>query len=700
MEEPLHFADYLRVLNARKVVVVAVFLLVVATGLWVTLTLPKSYESSTVIEVKDDSRPDVEIFRDPGLRFDPYFLRTQFEIIRSTPIVEEAIRKLNLHERMAMEPDYQQLPPEKVWAMTVRMLSRGLTVQQFRDTNLIEIRVRLSTPKDNPWQVAADAADAIADVYRTFSMRRRMETTERGLRALQQSLEEQKRKVETAEAKVEEVRQKYSIAMLGREGGTDTSLSKMELAQLEANRIRLRVEMEDKRARCEKIMGLSTDEIVHAAAQIVGGSDLPLLDAERRKASIELRDKLNAGLGARHPDVVRAQGVLDELDGKLMQAIAGLKKGVQSDYEASKAKLDALEAEVQRVKQTEIKSEGAGYKEYDKAKEEMQQAKRIMESLETRWVQEKIVLGIPRSNVEVIAAAKPADPASPASPNMLLNVIVSVLVGLAAGMGLAFFVEYMDTSLKSVEDAERCLGLPVLGVIPGRMRPLNDKRADQSHTEAYRVLRANLRFSTRLAGGKVLGVTSGGVGEGKSLTLFNLAYASASLGEKVLVVDADLHRPRQHRLANVPQREGLVNVLLGEKRVDDAIVETGVPNLSLLPSGRAASGAAHGILDTERFRRVIEAVRPRYDLVLIDAPPVMGVSDTSVLVREVDGVIIVVQHRNYPRSMVRRARAAVETLGANMVGLVLNNMSATHGHEQYYYQYQYYSKTKQDRTEA
>lgn len=701
LQDPLHFADYLRVLRARKEVVVAVFLLVVATGVWVSLTRPKTYESVTVIEVKDDT-PDVQVFtqRDAGIRYDPYFLRTQFEIIQSAPIVEQAVRKLNLHERMAGEPEFKQLPPDKIWAMTVRILQNGLTVQQFRDTNLIEIRVRLSMPRENPWQVTADAAEAIAEAYRAFSMRRRMDMTERGLHALQQELEDQKRVVAEAAAKVEAIRQKHGIALLGRISGTDSALPKMELTQLETSRIRLRVEMENKRARNDMIMSLTTDEVVHAAAQIVGNNELSVIEAEKRRASLELSNKLNAGLGVKHPEVIRAQAVLDELDTKLQQAVVGLKKGVQSDYAAAKAMFEALDAEVQRLKQSEIKAEGAGYKEYEEAQEVLQQAKRIEESLETRWAQEKIVLKITRTPVAVITPAKAADPDAPVAPNLLLNVMVSLMFGLVAGIGLAYFVEYMDTSLKSVEDTERFLGLPVLGVIPQKMKPLNDKRADQAHAEAYRVLRANLRFSTRLAGGKTLAVTSGGVGEGKSMTLFNLAYTSALQGEKVLVIDGDLHRPRQHRLAGVSSKKGLLNVLLGEYPAADMILDTGVANLRLLPSGRSTSGVVHGLLDTARFKSIIETLKPHYDLILLDAPPVIGVSDTSVLVRGVDGVILVVQHRQYPRNMVKRAREVAESLGANIVGVVLNNINEMRGHEQYYYQYQYYSKDKSSEAEA
>jgi Mrp family chromosome partitioning ATPase len=134
--------------------------------------------------------------------------------------------------------------------------------------------------------------------------------------------------------------------------------------------------------------------------------------------------------------------------------------------------------------------------------------------------------------------------------------------------------------------------------------------------------------------------------------------------------------------------------------VDEAIVETGIANLHLLASGRLATGSVHGLLDAARFKRVMDAVKGKYDLILLDAPPVMGVSDTSVLVRGVDGVMLVVQHRQYPRNMVKRAREAAENLGANLVGMVLNNISTMRGHEQYYYQYQYYSKDKSAEAEA
>jgi capsular exopolysaccharide synthesis family protein len=694
-QDTVQFLQHLRVVRSRKEVLIAVFLLTVAAGVLTTYRLPKVYTASTVIAVKEDA-PDVDVFTRQAVgRYDPYFLRTQFEIIQSTPVIEEVVRKLNLNDRMAAAYGYAGMPADKAFDRTVRLLSKSIRVQQYRDTNLIEIRVFLSEPRDNAWQVAADVADAVANVYRSLRMRDALDVSERGIRALMQALEEQKRKVQACDEQVEKIRQQYKIALLGSSAGTDTALSKMTLAQLDASRIRARAEMEEKKALLDRIAAMTTNELRDAAAYIVGDSSLAALIADKRRAEVQLREKLNAQLGPRHPEVIQTQAVIDGLESKVLEALGGLRKGVQAGYETSKAKFDAMEAEVERVKASEISAEGAGYKEFEKARQELDQARQIYQSLEARSVQERIELQIPRTPVEVVAPAKAADPEMPSSPNWYLNVLLSVLAGLVAGIGLAFFVEYLDTSLKSVDEVEQFLGLPVLGVVPQKMRALNDERADLTYAEAYRVLRANLRFSQKWSGKKTLTVTSGGVGEGKSLTLFNLACVSAQLGEKVLIVDADLHRPRQHRLARIENADGLVSILLGERTAAETVVCTGVDGLDMIPSGRVVTGAVHGLLDSERFRRVVESVRDRYDLILVDAPPVMGVSDTSVLIREAEGVMIVVQHRQYPRAVARRARDVAETLGGNLIGIALNNVDLSRDHAQYrYHYYEYYSRRK------
>jgi capsular exopolysaccharide synthesis family protein len=257
----------------------------------------------------------------------------------------------------------------------------------------------------------------------------------------------------------------------------------------------------------------------------------------------------------------------------------------------------------------------------------------------------------------------------------------------------------MDTSLKTVEEVERYIGLPVVGIIPQKIKAMVDKNVEPAHSEAYRVLRANLRFSEKFKGGKVLTLTSGGVGEGKSLTLFNLAAISASLGDKVIIVDSDLHRPRQHRHLGISNKTGLIDVLMGEATPEDVTVATAIPNLSIIPSGKSKTGV-HGLLESSRVKAIIAELRSRYDIVFFDSPPMIGVSDSSVLVREMDGVLFVIQHRKYPRIVSRRAKELAENLGANLVGIVINSINLSRDYADYQYSYEYHRKRKDEKAEA
>jgi capsular exopolysaccharide synthesis family protein len=221
------------------------------------------------------------------------------------------------------------------------------------------------------------------------------------------------------------------------------------------------------------------------------------------------------------------------------------------------------------------------------------------------------------------------------------------------------------------------------------MKPLLDDPGKGAHIEAYRVLRTNIHFSKKQRAVKTLCVTSGSVGEGKSLTIFNLAYVCAQLGDKVLLVDSDLHRPRQHKILGVSNAVGLANVLIGEAVLEDAILQTKVENLDFLPSGKLASGGVHGLLDTQPMVDLVEILKEKYDFIFFDAPPIIGVSDASLLVGKVDGVLLVVQHRKYPRSVSNRAKDMVQNVGANLVGVVLNNINITRDYSYYYHYYSY-----------
>jgi capsular exopolysaccharide synthesis family protein len=271
-----------------------------------------------------------------------------------------------------------------------------------------------------------------------------------------------------------------------------------------------------------------------------------------------------------------------------------------------------------------------------------------------------------------------------------LNVILSLAAGLFFGVVIAIFVEYLDTTIKTVDDVEKYVGSSIVGVVPQGMRNLNDSHIRPSQKEIYRILRMNLKSSQKLGDGKKIVITSAAAGEGKTMSSFNLAYICAEIGEKVLLIDGDIHRPRQHNIVGKNLTPGLINIIVGEVTIDEALHQEVFPNFDFLSAGRIASSNVYGLLDTDEARDLLEELSTRYDRIIIDAPPMVGVSDTAQVVRFGDGVLMVVQHRKYPRDLYSRARNTIVSVGGNLIGVVFNNVNTNRDYSSYYYKHQYY----------
>jgi capsular exopolysaccharide synthesis family protein len=267
---------------------------------------------------------------------------------------------------------------------------------------------------------------------------------------------------------------------------------------------------------------------------------------------------------------------------------------------------------------------------------------------------------------------------------------IATLVGLILGIATAFFVEYLDTSVKSMDDIERQVGLPVLAVIPKGVPPLNRDVADSPHAEGYRILRTKIEFARKDDSMNTLTLISGGPGEGKSTTLFNLAWVCALSGMRTLVVDADLRRPTMHHILGAKNESGLADLLLGNPPLEQCLQPTPLENLHFMPSGENAVKAI-GFLNSARMLEIIADLKSRYDWVFFDSPPILGVSDAAVLARELDCTAMVVQHRRYPLNISLRVKQAVLDVGGNLLGVVMNQVDttedATYGYYNSYYTY-------------
>lgn len=334
----------------------------------------------------------------------------------------------------------------------------------------------------------------------------------------------------------------------------------------------------------------------------------------------------------------------------------------------------------------------ANESEYMVAKKDYEQQQALATEMQEHVMKQKVDYVMPQAPIQKHEEAYP-DP-TVAKPNIQLLLAIGSVIGLVLGLVLAFFLEYMDTSVKTLDDVERYLGVPVLAVIPKDVGVLHKQSGLSPDAEAYRILRTNIEFNRRSADANAITIVSGGAGEGKSTTLVNLAFICAQGGYNTLMIDGDLRRPKLHTFFDINNSVGLTNYLTTALMLEDVILQTPIDNLYFMPSGILPADAA-GILNSRRMSELIQDLKNRFDLVLIDSPPILGVSDASVLASEVDLTIIVIQHRKLPRGMLLRVKQAVENVGGTVLGVVLNNVDVRSDSQYQYYTsyYTYYSPT-------
>ena len=683
----LHFLDYWRILRSRKEIFLVTMLLVVVTGSFLTFTQDPIYDATCKMRVEED-RANMAVFSAQARSgYDPTFYYTEEEILKSPRILYEVIEKLQLRKLWGQR--FLEDGGELTMEYAYRTLQRSIRIDQMRNTSILSI-----TAESTDNAEAAKIANEIANAYREYRQNLSFNEVRRSLESMTNELVKQKEKVDVAETELEKIRKEENLVMIGR----DRTISQNKLEALESDLISYRIDMTSRKTRLEEIEKMPIETLRESVGILF--NDPIINDLRKQLLDTELNLRLaEENLGPKHPDVMRANAAVAQIQNTVLTALTGIKAGVRADFNMAAEKVKVLESELAQLKVESIGEGSQKVLRFSKAERQLRMERSIMDALQAKITQEQIDRQIPRTPVEIFQFAEASS--RPVKPNVLLYIIVSVLIGIIVGICLAFFIEYLDTSVKTVDDLEKYLALPVVGVIPQKVKPLIQEGPDSPNAEAYRVLRTNLQFSNKGVGGGAFAVVSAGVGEGKSTTLFNLAYICARMGDKVLIVDSDMRRPVQHTILGVSNRVGLTNVLMRDVPVEEAIKTTMEPNLHFLPSGKLPRNAV-GLLDSQRVRDLIKSLKARYDYVFFDSPPIMGVSDASIIASEVDGVMLVVQYRKFPRALSARAKRLIENVGGNIVGVVLNNINIMRDDYYYYYQsyYSHYAHTDNVETPA
>ncbi len=676
-EAALHAVDYWQVIKNRYGIILLTLLLVFMTAAVITYVMPKKYESEAIIEVKPR-----EVGMSPlgalspgssGSMMTAQFFGTEFEKIKSRNSLSKVVDTLELVNKWNVDKE-----------TALRILKGIVNTQNIRGTDLISIRVRHTNKED-----ARDVTAEVARAYKEYRTEIESRYADKNLYELNKAVRDQEDKVEERRKVLATIVRTKGIIYKGQDSfyGTNGVNDDQGAQNAQETFNQLEQEKMQLESQINSLLKYDSDQlIVYAAGLNLPDNVIKNLYPQYLESNLRLSSLKTSGLGDNHPTVKAAKEQIEGMKRQLDEGVVNLRATLQAQLNMAVDRLKSVEARRNDTRENAIKT-GLDAQDYVDAKRDFETDQELLQQMKLKQVAETITNKLPHDSIEVHDDPQISD--SPVSPNVTLNLVLGAVVGLIFGVGIAFFLEYLDTSVKSLEDVERYLQVPVLAVIPKDVGILHKQSGMSPDAEAYRILRTNIEFNRKNPEDNAITVVSGGAGEGKSTTLVNLAYICAQGGYTTLMIDADLRRPRLHTFFDINNSVGLTNYLTTELMLEDVILQTPVDNLYFMPSGILPADAA-GILNSRRMSELIQDVKQRFDLVLVDSPPILGVSDASVLASEVDLTMIVVQHRKLPRNMLLRVKQAVENVGGNVIGVVLNNVDVR-SDSQYQYYTSYYT---------
>ena len=675
-----HAVDWWQVIKNRLGTILLTFLLTFAVAAIITYIMPRKYRGR--VEMKIERKPEIIQIDDRNMGSNNLmaasenYIKTEFETITKADTLYPVIEQFDLTNR---------------WGYTSRLEALHKLLGNLDPLAAVRSDFVILEYYDEDPKLAAEVANAIADSY----MKQRIEKASAHSAA---ALKEIEAKIRVLEQQALEARGKMLAlqkeggiidpgagmsaarapgATVGNEAATLSIARENELYKLEAEILGLRADV-------QSLEGLSGDQLIEQAS--AKNQTIAILYPQYLKLVADREDLTSSGRGANHPAVKGIDNKIATLKQQVETEALRHLQGLKTTLAASEKRRDELSDLNDKTKAAAIDQQG-GSLAYLTAQRNLEELEELLLKLKTQYYTSQTNEDISKAPATVWQRAETES--SPTKPRVALNLAVGGIVGLLFGLGLAFAIEFMDTTVKSIDDVERYLGIQVLAVVPKGVGILHQSNGLSPDAEAYRILRTNLEFTRKSATANCLSVVSGSAGEGKSTTICNLAFVCAQGGYNVLLIDADLRRPRQHTLFNTTNAMGLSTYLSSDVPLHEVVLQTAVPNLYFLPAGPMPADSA-GLLNSQRMSDLIADVKSRFDLILIDSPPILGVSDAAVLANEADATLIVLQHRKLPRHMLARVKQAVESVGGTVAGAVLNNVD-TRSDAAYQYYTSYYS---------
>ncbi len=716
------FADVVRVLRKRRWMIIGIAIAVPLITGFIVSKEPKVYEAATSIVIEASSPQYMgQSFRDvvdleASWWSAQEMLQTELRVVRSySQAVATAKELCGKHLPNDAAPALERVMPGvncslvSDYTRAAPLLQGLVRVEPVRESRIVNLIVDHNDP-----QIATIVANTIAQVYERRNLERRLSQSEGAATWLGDEYGGLNTQLNESEHLLIEFKKKNNIVAVGLEDQqNDLSNRRKKLAEELST---IEVKLISLRAQRDQYSQLQSDDPLNSIQPGVTDSTAvgkyKELYLEQYTKVVELRGKYLE----KHPLLVAAETRLAAIKVDLLHEVVMASKGVEAQYQTMlkqqhdlKGAIEIVTHEALQLEQREI--------EYNRLKRNFDRLAKLTDQVGGREQETSLAGKIKSNNVRLLDAA--LVPSAAISPNIPRAVGVAALAGIVIALALAFALELLDSTVKTQDDVERIIGVPFLGVIPsiqpGDSRggtvapqaPLADvarsgskelhilTHPKSSVAECCRSIRTNLLFMSPDKPAKALLISSAGPQEGKTTTAVNLAITLAQSGLSVLLIDTDMRRPRLHKVFGLPSTsDGLSSAIVGEGDVLEAVRETGVPNLKLLPCGALPPNPAE-MLHAERFKAIVQTLRANFDRLIFDSPPVAAVTDAAILARIVDGVVMVAKGGRTTKEALRRARRELAGEGVNLLGTLLNDLDlsdkTSYGYYYYYKQYGYYT---------
>jgi capsular exopolysaccharide synthesis family protein len=705
----MNLRDYWLIVHRRRMIIIASTVLVALLSLGLAQKNVPIYQATAAVKFEQSTQMSgllVEVLSYSSADS----IETQVSLIKSYPVLESVAKRLGRLPDMGAGGGPRDT--KSYWA-ALDAISSKLRVTRVPSTSILEITAISPNPRE-----ARDLANATAEAYRELNKSLRNSRVTEARRFIETQLKDVESRARRTEAEIWAFREANRIIAPGAESTVLLAVFTQVRADIEKTR-QQRLELEAIQDRLSRV------DPARASERIFIETTNPAVQKLQTTYSDLLLERNNLAL-----EVTNQHPRLQAIDDRMAEIRAEMRREVGAQIAMLRGREELLNRQIGELQQKNRELPSVELN-LQRLQREAKTNDELLAMLKTKH-QEALIKEA--EQIEEVSIVRPAtEPDAPVGGQSLNTFLVGALLGLAVGLVLAFIRETLDTSIGTIEDVEAYLGVPVLGVVPHidsretvqrilERRPALaqiDPEALLSHSllithfdpkspvaEAYRTLRTNIQFARMERSGKVLVVSSPTLQEGKTTTIVNLALTMAQSGQKTLLVGANMRRPSIHRFFGIEREPGLSNILVGSAQwrdcvrgvadilmgrfeMEDVMAAPGLDNLHIIEAGPVPANPSE-LLSTPAMTGFLHSVRDVYDIVLIDTPPILPVTDSAIVASQVDGVVLVYQAGKVGRLVLKRAKVHVENVGGKVWGVVLNDVKteiAGYAYTQYYTHY-------------